>query len=61
MWCSYWGEPVVYGPINKQPSAEACCNACSTYKPATDEDLDCNGVIRLLSSPALLAFMLLFA
>ncbi len=41
--CSYWGEPVKWGPNNKLPSAEACCADCHAHQPSTPEDLECNG------------------
>ena len=33
-WCG--------GPNNKVASAEECCAQCRAYKPAGDEDMDCN-------------------
>ena len=41
--CSYWGDPVKWGPQNKKTSAEECCSDCLAYKPANEEDLECNG------------------
>ena len=41
---SYWGDALIWGFNNKKESAEACCNACSAYKPTPDKDnMDCNG------------------
>ena len=39
----YWGDAVVWGDKNLQPSAAACCDACAKYKPATNEEFSCNG------------------
>ena len=42
--CSFWGDALIWGFNNKKDSAEACCNACSSYKPTPDKDgMDCNG------------------
>ena len=41
--CSYWGEALKWGPQHKLDSAEACCQACQDYRPANDDDMDCNG------------------
>ena len=41
--CSYWGEALVWGPNNKVPSAEQCCSQCAEYKPASEDDMACNG------------------
>lgn len=41
--CSYWGEPVKWGPSNKLPSAESCCAACREHQLSTPLDLECNG------------------
>lgn len=38
----YWGEPVKWGPNNKQPTAEACCADCHAHQPADAEELECN-------------------
>ena len=43
--CSYWGEPVKWGPNNKQPTAEACCADCHAHQPADAEELECNGML----------------
>ena len=41
---SFWGDALIWGFNNKKDSAEACCNACSSYKPTPDKDgMDCNG------------------
>lgn len=29
--------------MNKQPSAEECCNSCKRTKGSGPDDLDCNG------------------
>ena len=41
--CSYWGEALKWGPQHMLDSAEACCQACLDYKPASEDDMDCNG------------------
>lgn len=42
--CSYWGEAIVWGPQNKVDSAEECCQQCANYSPASEDDMDCNGM-----------------
>ncbi|KDD75345.1 hypothetical protein H632_c731p1 [Helicosporidium sp. ATCC 50920] len=39
----FWGEALVWGDKNSQPSQEACCKACRTYTPnAENEFSTCN-------------------
>lgn len=43
MFCSFWGEALVWGSDNKAKSAQDCCAKCAAYKPKKAEDADCNG------------------
>ena len=45
---SFWGEALVWGNTNPLSSIQACCDACTNYKPTAEKDnLECNGGFRV--------------
>lgn len=42
-YCRYWGDVVKWGSSHRVESAGECCQACTDFKPASKDDVECNG------------------
>ena len=49
-WTEYWGDALKYGPHNKQPTWEACCESCRQFRGA--DGRECNVWVYCGTRPA---------